>query len=347
MIKEKRHILDYEPEHLRKIMTEIGESSYRAGQIVKWAYEKKASDFSDFSDLSEGLRAKLKEGFVLRTLETAGRKASKLDGTVKFDFKTDDGNIISAVFLPNAERNSVCVSTQAGCGIGCTFCATGAMGFKRDLRRGEIIEQVLRIENEMRCKVSGILLMGMGEPLANYNNTISALKAFTDPKAFGIGRRHIILSTSGLVPLIKRFSEEDLGIRLALSLHSADDKIRARLVPYKKVPYSVAQILDACLAYTRKTNSKLTIEYILISGVNDSKEDAETLAQAIRMRKQQGDQIQVNLIPYNKTENRKYSGIKDEDAEKFKAWLDDKKVFALIRQPRGADIGAACGQLGV
>lgn len=347
MKTKKKNFLDLDPGDINKLLTSMGHGAYRTGQILKWVYLEKGRDFEGCSVLPAKLRKELDEKFTLRSLALESKEVSKKDGTIKFSFLTKDSNRISSVFLPYEDRNSACISSQAGCETGCAFCATGAMGFKRDLTRGEILEQILQMEQETGARISGILMMGMGEPLANFDNTVSALKTMMDSEILGLGRRHITVSTVGHVPLIVKFAAANTGVRLALSLHAGDDRTRDKLVPFKKVPYSVDEIMKACLHYCRTANSRFTIEYVLVRGVNDSKKDAENLYNLIETHRMKGDMIQVNLIPYNKIENRRYLTSEHDTAENFKEYLMKKNIITVIRMPRGADIGAACGQLGV
>jgi 23S rRNA (adenine2503-C2)-methyltransferase len=347
----KEYFLDLDIPAIKKSVAALGVEAFRGRQIIKWVYEKKAPDFDAFTNLAPGLRAKLKDTYDLRTLKIKAKKESRKDGTIRYNFLTRDGLTISSVFLPYVDRNSVCISTQAGCPVDCSFCATGKSGYKRNLTRGEILEQVLQVENDTQKKITGILLMGMGEPLLNYENTVSAVKAMLHPDLFGIGRRHITISTVGMVPQIKKLAAEDIGVKLAFSMHSADDALRSKFVPPHKVPYMVEQILEACIAYSRKTKSRLTIEYIMISGVNDSLSDAKKLAKLILGNIKEHDQVQINLIPCNAVGKAggkpPYARTSYEEADKFKALLLRNNLLTLVREPRGADIGAACGQLGV
>lgn len=353
---EKKYLLDLDIPGVKKAVAEMGLDAFRGRQLLKWVYEKKAGSFQKFSDLPVETRALFERGFDLRRLKITGKQESRRDGTVRYNFSTADGHRISAVFLPYEDRNSVCLSTQAGCPVGCAFCATGKGGFRRNLSRGEILEQLLQVENDTGRKITGVLLMGMGEPLLNYDSVVSALKAMTHPDLLKIGRRHITLSTVGIVPRIKQLAAADVGVKLAFSLHSADDSVRRKFIQPSKVPYMVDEILKACFFYARKTKSRLTIEYALMAGINDSMADARKLAALIEGHRKEHDHVQVNLIPCNPITSGLRPAAKGKGAlekpegraiDMFKNWLLREKILTVVREPRGADIGAACGQLGV
>jgi len=340
----KTFFLDLEPPLLEEYIVKNGFSRYRASQITKWVYKKRVRSFTDCSDLPLDLQKNLEERFLLRSFRKKDKKASKLDSSVKYAFESYDGFVVNTVFLPQKDRNSVCLSAQIGCPIGCSFCASGRVKFRRNLTRGEILEQVIRIEEDRGIKLDSILFMGMGEPLLNYQNVVSSIKSFADENQFGYSRRHIIISTVGIVPQIRKLAEEKIGVRLALSLHSPDDNIREKIVP-EEVPYSVKEILKAGINCSRDTKSRLTIEYVLIPGINDNLASARKLLKLIQRGTVYKDQIQVNLIPYNPT------GLKDtktpakENVQEFKDYLLRHKLLTIVREPRGTDIGAACGQL--
>jgi len=341
---DKQYFLDLEPGELDKYTADIRQSKYRAKQILKWVYKERIKTFSECSDLSKQLRKILDKQFYLRSLTIKTKQISKLDGTVRYIFQTNNGDNIITVFLPQENRNSICLSTQIGCSIGCNFCASGQMKFVRNLTRGEIIEQIFQVEKDSCQKIDSILFMGMGEPLLNYENVISSIRTLTDTNLLSYSRRHIIVSTAGFVPQIQKLSKEKLGIRLALSLHSPDDDIRKQLIS-EKVPYTVKEILKTGLEYGRINKSRLTIEYVLIAGINDSISLAQKLAELIKKLSKPKDRIQINLIPYNYIGSTNNKSPDIETVQKFKDLLMRNGLLTIIRQSKGADIGAACGQL--
>lgn len=342
----KTYLLDLTPEEIEKLLVSWGHSAFRGRQVVKWLYEKRVDSFDSCTDMPKGLREELSKKAAARTLTLDTRELSCLDGTIRYQFLTHDGFRIPTVFLPSRDRNSVCISTQIGCPIGCTFCASGRVKFRRNLSAGEIVEQILQAEHETGRRITGVLFMGMGEPLMNYDNTVAALKAITGFRQLGIGRRHITVSTSGVVPNIRKLADETMGVRLALSLHAPDDATRHRFIP-DKLPYSVIDILQAGLYYSRKTNSRLTLEYNLVGEVNDSVKAAETFAKLINTAARLKDEVQVNLIPCNPTDRSKFDPPVEEHINRFKNILLKHDILVNIREAKGADIGAACGQLGV
>jgi len=343
---KKKHLLDLTTDQIKEEVAGLGQSPYRAAQIAQWVYKKKSDKISEFSNLPEAFRKELDEKYTPRVLKLKGRRESKIDGTVRYDFETADGYVVPCVFLPSNDRNSVCVSSQAGCPIGCTFCASGKAGFKRNLTRGEILEQIITAEALSGNRITGVLFMGMGEPFLNYDNVLGAVRSITGFKELGLGRKHVTISTVGLVPEIRKFADEMTGVRLALSLHAPDDATRARLIG-EAIRYSVKEILEAGLYYSRKNNSRLTIEYLLAAGVNDTPQAAQKLARILQKSLHGPDEFQVNLIPFNSTERSKWKTPKEEDINRFRNYLVENKILAMVRQPKGADITAACGQLGV
>jgi len=342
----KKHLLDLTPEEIEEDIKLLGQSPFRARQIVEWVYKKRSASIEEFTNLPAALRKEFDEKYVLRALKLKTRAESRIDGTTRYDFETAEGYIIPCVFLPSKDRNTVCISSQAGCPVGCGFCASGKSGFKRDLTRGEILEQIIEVQEQSRQRVTGILFMGMGEPFLNYSNVLSAVRAITDFRELGFGRRHVTVSTIGVVPEIRKFADEKPGVRLALSLHAADDVTRARLIG-EKIRYTVKEALEAGLYYSRKNNARLTIEYIVAAGVNDSEQSAEKLARLFNKSLSASDDIRVNLIPFNCTERSRLKTPKPEELNRFKNNLAENGIMAIIRQPKGLDITAACGQLGV
>jgi 23S rRNA (adenine2503-C2)-methyltransferase len=341
-----KYFLDLEPKQLKEMLESWKESPFRAVQLMEWVYKKGITAFGQCSSLSASLREKLAAKYSLYALTLVKKTASKKDGTVRYDFKTADDLAVSAVFLPRGNKNSVCISTQSGCSIGCCFCATGKGKFGRNLTRGEIVEQILRIRQDTGKDIDGVLLMGMGEPLLNYDNVVSALHVITDTNHLGIGRRHVTLSTVGIAPRIKDLGGLRTTVRLAISLHAPDDETRRKIIP-AKVPYTTKEILNAGLEYANRTKSHLTLEYILISGVNDTQEHARKLLELFEECNADLAIIKINLIPFNPVEKSSLKKPTQKAIELFESYLLRRACTVIVREPKGLDIGAACGQLGV
>lgn len=320
---------------------EQGEPAFRAGQIFDWLYVKRAASFEEMSNLSKALRAKLEEQFAFVTLDEITRMESK-DGTIKFLFGLHDGHAIETVLMRHDYGNSVCVTTQVGCRIGCTFCASTLGGLKRNLEPGEIVAQVLeaqRVLDGTGERVSSIVVMGSGEPFENYDATMDFFRIINDDHGLHIGQRHITVSTSGIVPNIYRFADEMTQINLAISIHAPNDKLRSKLMPVnRRFPFE--DVISACRYYIEKTGRRITFEYALIGSVNDQPEHAEELAEVL-----QGMLCHVNLIPVNYVPERDYVRTPREDIFEFKRILDRRKINTTIRREQGHDIAAACGQL--
>jgi 23S rRNA (adenine2503-C2)-methyltransferase len=333
-------------EELREILGEFGEPSYRAGQITDWLYKKRVESLENMTDLPQELRGRLAKLFAFERLEVV-RVLGSQDATLKFLFRLSDGNLIESVLIPaspalygeESDRRTICISTQVGCAYGCKFCASGLEGFSRNLRANEIIDQILAVERESGEKIDNIVFMGMGEPLANFDNVMTAIRIINAPWGLGIGARHITVSTSGLAPQIRKLADEPLQIRLAVSLHGATDDVRDQIMPINR-KYNIAALLSACDYYTAHRRQRLTFEYILIAGVNDTEEQADFLAQHARRLS-----AKVNLIPYNSVEGLRWSRPSRNRQEKFLSILRADGVAATLRREKGHDINAACGQL--
>jgi 23S rRNA (adenine2503-C2)-methyltransferase len=336
-------ILNLTPPQFKRLVKNTVDQDWRIEQILDWVYLKKADSFEKFANIPKDLRTKLSERFVIRTLTIAKKEISKDDKTVRYLFKTADKRKFSAVFLPSENDNTVCISSQIGCPISCTFCSSGKVDFVRNLTRGEILEQVLIIENDVQEKISNVLFMGMGEPFLNYEELSSALKSLLSKKEFGIGKRHITVSTSGIVPNIRKLADENLGVRLAVSLHFTDDKMRKKMMP--SIAFKIDDILSASRYYLKKTNARLTIEYILISGRNDSAADAHKLSRLLRNFKLANPNVRINLIAFNTDGKDDFSAPSKNEMERFRNILKAGGMNVYLRKPRGEDIGAACGQL--
>ena len=333
------------PQELSEFFVSMGEKSFRAQQIMRWIYQFGVTDFDEMSNLNKVLRAKLKETCVVTAPEiVTEQKAS--DGTTKWALDIGDGQLVETVLIPEADRNTLCISTQVGCPVKCAFCRTGAQGFNRNLTVNEIIGQVFRAatrvgfsKNEEYKPISNVVMMGMGEPLDNYDNVVRFIRLVNSEDSLNIGARHITLSTCGLVPKIYALAKEGLPINLAVSLHAPNDEIRARTMPIAKV-YPMDELLKACRDYFDTTGRRVTFEYAMIDGVNDSDECARELA--LRLG---GMSCHVNLIPVNTVEGTGYSKSKLERQQSFVNILEGRGIAATVRRTLGSDINASCGQL--
>ncbi|KGR73845.1 ribosomal RNA large subunit methyltransferase N [Ureibacillus sinduriensis BLB-1 = JCM 15800] len=337
----KESIYSLRPDQLEEWLTANGEKAFRAGQIYEWLYEKRVKTFEEMSNLSKALREKLAESFLLTTLSTIIKQESK-DGTIKFLFQLQDGYSIETVLMRHDYGNSVCVTTQVGCRIGCTFCASTLGGLKRHLLAGEIVEQVVKVQQELDEvgeRVSHIVIMGIGEPFDNYNAMMNFLKVINHDKGLNIGARHITVSTSGIVPKIYEFADEELQINFAVSLHAPNQEARQKLMPIARA-YKLDELLEAVRYYTKKTGRRVSFEYGLMSGENDSVEVAEELADLIK-----GIKCHVNLIPINYVPERDYIRTSRNSIFAFEKTLKKRGINVTIRREQGADIAAACGQL--
>ncbi|MCL2389591.1 MAG: 23S rRNA (adenine(2503)-C(2))-methyltransferase RlmN [Elusimicrobia bacterium] len=342
----KTLLLEFDSKTLSTALKGFDIKDYQIKQIADWLYVKKASSFDQFTNISKDLRTALSEKFILRSMSVAKKEVSRLDGTIRYTFKTVDKKTVYAVYLPSGEKNSVCISSQIGCPIACEFCSSGRVNFERNLTRGEILEQILQIENDTQKRVGGVLFMGMGEPMLNYNNVSSAIKTIIDKRELGIGKRHITLSTAGITPAIKKLADDNFGIRLAVSLHAADNFTRKQIIPALSQT-DISEVLTAAAYYLKKTSSRLTIEYILIQGVNDAPKDAHKLSRLIRATGLTNPNVQINLIPYNPVKGSGFNPPSPENINKFKSLLKVSGIITNVREAKGADIGAACGQLGI
>lgn len=340
-VQLKESIYSLRLDELKQWLDENGEKSFRAGQIYEWLYEKRVKSFDDMSNLSKGLREKLKENFALTTLSTIIKQESQ-DGTIKFLFQLQDGYSIETVLMRHEYGNSVCVTTQVGCRIGCTFCASTLGGLKRHLLAGEIVEQVVKVQqalDEVNERVSHIVIMGIGEPFDNYDSMMNFLKVVNHEKGLNIGARHITVSTSGIIPKIYQFADEQLQINFALSLHAPNQELRQKLMPIARA-YKLEDLMEAIRYYTNKTGRRVSFEYGLFGGENDSVEHAEELSNLIK-----GIKCHVNLIPVNYVPERNYVRTPKNKIFAFEKVLKKNKINVTIRREQGSDIDAACGQL--
>ncbi|MDD7390214.1 MAG: 23S rRNA (adenine(2503)-C(2))-methyltransferase RlmN [Lachnospiraceae bacterium] len=327
------------PEELEALILSLGEKKFRAKQLFEWLHKKKAASFQDMTNLSAAFRSRLEQETELVTLKPVQELISQVDGTRKYLFELADGNVIESVWMEYKHGNSVCISSQAGCRMGCRFCASTLNGLERNLTASEMLEQVYRISSITGKRVDNVVIMGSGEPLDNYDNVLRFLHLITDPGAGGISRRNITLSTCGLVPEIRRLADENPGVTLALSLHAADDETRRTLMPIAR-KYALSEILPACDYYFEKTGRRVSYEYSLVKGVNDTAEEADKLSALLK-----GRNCHVNLIPVNPVKEREFETVTRAHAGQFKNMLEKNGINATIRREMGRDIQGACGQL--
>ena len=325
---------------LTAFLAEQRQPPYRARQIRQWLFQKRAMSFNEMTNLSQPLRAQLEESFTISRLKTV-RRAEAADGTTKFLFGLGDGASIESVMIPEARRLTLCVSSQAGCGFGCAFCATAVLGLRRNLTAGEIVDQIIEASRTVSgdLRITHVVFMGMGEPLANYGETLKALEIITDGEwGLGISPRRVTLSTVGLVPQIEKLME-DTHVNLAISLHAPTEELRGQLMPVNR-KYSLSQLLDCCRKLPIPRRRRITFEYVLLGGVNDGEQHARQLAKLL-----QGIPSKVNVIPFNPHPGSGFSQPTAEQIELFQDVLRDSGVQINVRRPRGDDIQAACGQL--
>jgi 23S rRNA (adenine2503-C2)-methyltransferase len=344
-MKAKQDIKSLNREELGQCLRDLDEPAYRADQVLQWVYEKQAESFDQMSNLPAALRQKLAASFELNAVH-ALKTRNATDTTEKFLLQLRDHSLIETVLIPatpglttSSDRHTVCVSTQVGCAYGCKFCASGLDGVKRNLTAAEIVDQVLQVQKLSGEKVNNIVVMGMGEPLANYNNLMRALKIINAPWGLGIGARKITVSTVGLVPRIKQLADEPMQIRLAVSLHGATDEVREKIMPVNK-RHPLKELLAACDYYVNTKNRMMTFEYILIDGVNDSLEQAHKLGTIAKRL-----HAKVNLIPYNPVEGLLWKRPDRDRCKMFQHTLQSHGVTGTLRIEKGTDINAACGQL--
>lgn len=326
------------PDELETLVTAWGEPAYRARQLFSWVHGGRARSFEEMSNLPRGLRETLAVRAVLDTLTILERRKAR-DGTTKYLFRLSDGETVEAVWIPAPGRRTVCLSSQVGCAIGCRFCATGWGGLVRNLTAAEIVDQVRLIARDTGQRPTNLVFMGMGEPLANYGNVRRAMELLHAPAGFGIGWRHHTLSTSGIVPGIRRLAGERLPITLAVSLHAADDETRSMLVPLNR-RWPISELLKACREYVACTGRRISFEYVLIRGINDTRRDARRLAGLLA-----GILSHVNLIPLNRVPEVGWEAPSPARQREFARLLEEAGLSVTLRQERGGEIEAACGQL--
>ena len=333
-----KNIKDFDLEDLKNELIGLGEKAFRADQIFDFLYVKKVKSFDEMTNLSLELREKLKENYDICNFKILNKQVSK-DGTVKYLFDLLDGNAIETVVMEYSYGKSVCVSTQVGCKMGCKFCASTGIPFVRSLTAGEIVEEILAVEDDLNIRVSNVVYMGIGEPLDNYDNVVKSIRILNNQKGISIGARHISVSTSGLVPRILDLAKENIQCTLSISLHATTNEKRSSMMPVND-RYSIEELMDACKEYIKITKKRVSFEYALAKDNNDNLEDAKRLVKLLK-----GMNCHVNLIPINKIENGKFSQSTNENILKFRDYLNDNGITATVRRELGSDIDAACGQL--
>ncbi len=345
------NLLDYDLEGLAAFCATLGEKRFRATQLFRWIHQKGARDFGQMSDLAKSLRDKLQGVARIEGLPVISQHESA-DGTIKWLFDVGDGNAVESVFIPEDDRGTLCVSSQAGCAVGCRFCSTGHQGFSRNLSTGEILAQLWFAEHFLRQHldtrgtrvITNVVMMGMGEPLQNYAALVPALRVMLDDHGYGLSRRRVTVSTSGVVPMIDRLAQ-DCPVALAVSLHAPNDALRDALVPLNR-KYPIAELLDACNRYLEHApRDFITFEYCMLDGVNDQPEHARELAHLVRTHGGTGVSCKLNLIPFNPFPASGLVRSPQQRVQAFAKSLSDAGIVTTVRKTRGDDIDAACGQL--
>lgn len=331
------NIYNYTKDELIEWLSKKGIKSFKATQIYEWLYIHRVKSFDEMTNLKKDFIEELKSVFTIETLNIKTKQES-IDA-LKYLFELKDGNLIEAVVMKHDYGISVCVSSQIGCNMGCAFCESGRLKKVRNLLPGEIVGQLLKIEEDSHLKINSVVVMGIGEPFDNYDNIIRFLKIINDPKGLAIGARHITVSTSGLVPKIKEFAEFPLQVNLAISLHAPNDEIRNKIMKINKV-YSIDTLIEAIKEYIAKTNRRVTIEYVMLEGVNDSRECAYQLVKLLK-----GMNVYVNLIPYNETSHLEFKKSSTKRKDEFFEILNKNGITVTVRREFGSGISAACGQL--
>ena len=322
---------------LEEYFLNVGEKKFKALQVFEWLYTHKVKSFSEMTNIKKELQEKLEQDFSFDTITIQKKQEDKL--TKKNLFKLFDGNFVEAVLMQHDYGLSICVSSQVGCNMGCAFCESGRLKKVRDLGAYEMVQQIMLVEKDIEKRISSVVIMGIGEPLDNYDNVMNFIKIINDPKGIAIGARHITLSTCGLVPRIKDLMEENLQINLALSLHAPNTQLRDKIMPINKA-YKLPILMDTIKEYINKTNRRVTIEYVMLSGVNDNETQAMELATLLK-----GMNVYVNLIPYNETNHIEFKRTSKEQIMKFYDVLKKIGINVTVRKEFGSNIDAACGQL--
>ncbi len=334
----KPNIKNFSHEELKQELINLNEKPFRAEQIFKWLYIENVTSFDEMTNLSLQLRKKLEENYFIGTHNIL-KKQESIDGTKKYLLELWDKNAIETVVMEYKYGKTICVSSQVGCRMGCKFCASTGINFIRNLDTGEIVEQILIVQRDLKERISNVVFMGIGEPFDNYENVIKAIHVLNHPKGLNIGARHISISTSGVVPRIYSLADENIQCTLSISLHSSNNEKRSELMPINKA-YPIEEVIKACKYYIQKTNRRISFEYALAKNNNDNLEDARELAKLLK-----GMLCHVNLIPINEIENGKFKKSTNENIIKFRDYLNENGIVATIRRELGSDIDAACGQL--
>jgi 23S rRNA (adenine2503-C2)-methyltransferase len=335
----KKDLLGLSPETLAAEFARLGEKPFRATQVMQWFYKRKQKDYAQMSDLSKPLRDRLAAEYSATELGIHRVQRSQRDGTAKYLFKCADDQLVESVFLPHEGRNTACLSTQVGCAMGCKFCATGDSGFARNLTPGEIVEQIFGMEADQGQEIDNLVLMGMGEPLHNWDNVREALSALLAPAGRNWGPRKVTVSTCGVVSGIEKLRESGLKVRLAISLHAPDDDTRSQIMPINQ-RYPLKELMRSLRAYQAESGLQLTFEYTVFKGLNDSPAQAKAVAQLLR-----GMDAKVNLIPYNPVSGLPFVAPSFDSVVEFQDILKAHGLVAMVRTEKGGDIDAACGQL--
>ena len=335
---EKIDILSLSLDELEAELVKLGEKKFRAKQIFQWLHQKRVFSFDEMTNISVQLRSVLNENFCIKSLFIAKRLESCIDNTVKYLYRLPDGNYVETVLMEYHYGHSICVSTQVGCKMGCRFCASAIAGYVRSLEPSEILMQIYETEKNAGVRVSGIVLMGIGEPFDNFDNVVKFFRLVSAPEGNNLSLRHVTVSTCGIVPKIYELAEMKLGLTLSVSLHSADNDRRSEIMPVNNT-YNIDKLIDACRYYVEQTGRRVTFEYAVIDDVNSSKADADKLADLVR-----GINCHINLIPVNKVKERNYRTVRS-GVEKFAEYLQKRGINATVRRTLGSDIEAACGQL--
>lgn len=334
------NLIGFPEKQLQEILADWQEKPFRTYQVLTWVYHHGVRDFDLMTNLSKNLRNRLKESFYF-TLPEIKNKTCSQDGSIKYLFELGDGSLIESVWMPSENRDTLCISTQVGCRLACSFCLTGQLGLKRNLTSAEILGQIITVNNDLpeEEQPSNIVIMGMGEPLDNYEEVVKAVGLMVSPQAMKISTRKVTLSTSGLVDKIRQFAGENLHVNLAISLNATDNATRTSIMPINK-KHSLEELLDCLRTYPLKPTRRITFEYVMIQGVNDSQEDAARLAESLK-----GIRCKINLIPFNAFESVDYKPPPEDTVLFFHKYLLSRNYSVFIRKNRGTDILGACGQL--
>ena len=334
------NLIGYPEEKLKQLFADWGLPGYRAHQVFSWVFHRRARQFVEMTNLSKDLRTRLAEHFVIKLPRVVARTHSQ-DGSIKYLFEMESGSQVESVWMPDESRKTLCISSQVGCRLACSFCLTASMGLKSNLTAGEIIGQVLAVNDDLPDEdhVTNIVMMGMGEPLDNYDEVCGALRLLVSPHAMRISNRKVTLSTSGLVDRIRQFAQEGIHVNLAISLNATEDGVRDQIMPINK-KYPIKKLMDCLRKYPLKPTRRITFEYVLLKDINDTDEDAVRLGKLLREVR-----CKINLIPFNGYEGSPYQAPSEERIKSFQNYLIQKKFSAFIRNNRGTDILGACGQL--